>query len=86
MIKTSYIYKVEFLEPPYFMSHGDTTTDFYFSSLAAIYERFTSKQVGCGVHHLWSLKISDGNVYNGKRCDIRRVELVGKANSTPKRQ
>ena len=41
-----WFYRVEFKEPPI---EGDDRTEFYFSSLAAIYEQFAPEQVGCNI-------------------------------------
>lgn len=62
-------YRVEFKEPPI---EGDDRTEFYFSSLAAIYEQFTPEQVGCRVARLWNIGVSDGISYKGRRCSITK--------------
>ncbi|EJW89308.1 hypothetical protein EVA_22585, partial [gut metagenome] len=49
---------------------GDEQTEFFFSSLAAIYEQFTPEQVGCYCQNLYNLKVSDGNTYEGDLCEI----------------
>lgn len=80
MNKQKYIYRVAFREPP----QEDGKTEFYFTSLAAIYETFTAKQVGCGVQHLYNLGISDGNTYEGRRATITRETLASKEQSNPR--
>ena len=79
MKKQTYIYKVSFDTPPL----DDDKTDFYFSSLAAIYEQFTAKQIGCGAGHLYNIGVSDGNIYCGKKTHIERVPLTSKAKANP---
>lgn len=73
------IYKVQFATPPL----ADGKTEFYFSSLAAIYETFSSQQIGCAVQRLYNLKVSDGVPYEGKRVTISREVLVSKAQANP---
>ena len=48
------IVRVQFLNPV--AEHGGQT-DFYFGSLAAIYEVFTPEQIGCKLETLWAAKI-----------------------------
>lgn len=74
------IYRVEFKIAP----AEDGKTDYYFTSLAAIYDRFTPEQIGCAVQRLWELHISDGAVYNGKKTTITRETIVSKAQSKPR--
>ena len=65
-------YRVEFKGPPI---EGDDRTEFYFSSLAAIYEQFTPEQVGCKVARLWNIGVSDGVPYRGRRCSITKEQI-----------
>lgn len=65
-------YRVEFKEPPI---EGDERTEFYFSSLAAIYEQFATEQVGCKVSRLWNIGVSDGVPYKGRRCTITKEQV-----------
>ena len=66
------IYRVSFKKPPY---EDDARSDFYFTSLAAIYQHFTKEQIGCSVSRLWNLKISGGNTYKSRLCTISRHPL-----------
>lgn len=68
-----------FREPP----QEDGKTDYYFTSLAAIYETFTAQQIGCGVQHLYNLGMSDGNTYEGRRAAITRETLASKMQTDP---
>lgn len=70
----SYIYRVAFKEPP----EQSGERDFFFSSLAAIYERFTPEQIGCKVSRLWNLGVSDGNTYTGAKVTVTREPLYAK--------
>jgi hypothetical protein len=64
-------YKVTFLHP----SPGVDHRDFYFGSLAAIYDRFSVEDIGCAVSRLWSFKISPANPYRGRHCVISEEVL-----------
>ena len=67
-----YIYRVEFSEPPL---SGDERREFFFYSLSAIYETFSPEQIGCRVSRLWNLGIAQGNIYQGRRCSIRKEPI-----------
>lgn len=75
-----YIYRVTFKKAP-FEGEGDPAgkTDFFFSSLAAIYDLFTSEQIGCKVHRLWNIKITENNPYIGRKCTITKEPLKQKS-------
>lgn len=79
-MRQEHIYRVNFDEPPI---SGDQRCDFYFFSLAAIYELFTPQEIGCAVNRLWALKVSDGNTYEGRKCTISREEVKRKARKLP---
>lgn len=80
MMRSDSVFHVKFKTPPIV---GDKRTDFFFASLAAIYDTFTPDQIGCSVNRLWKLKVSDGNPYQGRLCDIRREEVRRKAQKRP---
>lgn len=67
-----YVYKVTFKEPPV---AGEPQTEFYFTSLAAIFEVFTEKEIGCKVTRLWNLHIEEDKPYRGKRCSVEKIEM-----------
>lgn len=69
------IYRVRFKEPPL---SGDERTEFFFTSLAAIYEVFTAEQIGCKVSRLYNIGVPDGTPYDGKRCLITREAIHSK--------
>ncbi len=52
--------------------------EFYFTSLSAIYDRFTPEQVGCRVERLYSVGVSRGIVYRNKLVEVRRYPLSRK--------
>lgn len=75
-----HVYRVAFKEPPL---PEDNRTDFFFTSLAAIYERFTPEQIGCRVSRLWNIGVSKGNAYDGRRCSVTKELLLRKSQNKP---
>lgn len=76
MNKQEFVYRVSFKEPP--MSDEPDRTDWFFTSLAAIYDRFGKEDIGCKVTRLWNLKITPDNPYNGRRCRITKEPVQRK--------
>lgn len=74
------IYRVKFKEPPL---SSDDRTEFFFTSLAAIYEVFMPEQIGCKVNRLYNIGVPDGKTYDGKRCQIFRETIHSKAQKAP---
>lgn len=74
------IYHIRFRTPP---DPEDGKTDFYFSSLAAIYDTFTPEQVGCAVQRLWNVKVTEESPYTGKLCEITKERVKRKAQKRP---
>lgn len=74
MLKTTKVYHVEFTEP----ISKNKRRNFYFGSLAAIYDTFTPGQIGCKVENLWNLKLSGEKAYTSKTCTISVGEIVRK--------
>lgn len=70
------IYRVQFKEPPL---NDDERTEFFFTSLAAIYEVFTAEQIGCKVNRLYNIGLPNGMPYNGKRCGISQEAIHSKS-------
>lgn len=81
MSKAEYIYRVEFKVPP--LLGVDERTEFYFHSLAAIYEVFTARQIGCKVTRLWDIGVSHGKPYDGRRCSITKEPILRKRRNKP---
>ena len=71
-----FIYRVEFKVPP--LLGVDDRTEFFFHSLAAIYDIFTAAQIGCKVTRLWNIGVSHGNPYEGRRCRITKEPILRK--------
>ncbi len=59
----------------------DGRTEYYFGSLAAIYERFTAEQIGCNVERLWNSNISADNPKVTSRCVITKHKIITKPQS-----
>lgn len=77
---TTNIYRVAFKDPP---MQGDSRTEFYFSSLSAIYDIFTEEQIGCKVTRLWNIGVSNGTPYNGRLCQITKEPVTSKTQISP---
>ena len=71
-----YVYSVLFFAAP--LPSKPRQKFFLFSSLAAIFEVFSVKQIGCGLGHLYNLKVPDGTAFAGKRCIIKREKVFSK--------
>lgn len=74
--KRENIIRVQFREPP--LASKPRQTDFYFGSLAAIYEEFTPEQIGCRVEHLWNYGVMPDHPYMNKLCVVSREVLTRK--------
>lgn len=66
MPSSNIIYHVRFKRPV------KGKEDYFFTSLAAIYDVFTEKQIGCNKQALWSLGVAKGKVYRGDGVTIRK--------------
>lgn len=66
------IYRVSFAVPV------DGVSDFYFASLAAIFERFSVDDIGCGLSNLWRGTVAPGKPYQNKKCKISEEVLFVK--------
>ena len=68
-------YRVVFKSPP----GSWDQVEFFFGSLAAIYDVFSDAEVGCKIENLWNKNLSEpGSVWNGSRCSISNHELIRK--------
>lgn len=74
--KQEHVYRVSFHEP--MPEATDGKTDFFFTSLAAIYDRFSTEDIGCKVSRLWNLKISPDKPYVGRKCTITKEPVQRK--------
>ncbi len=75
-ISFSYTYSVLFYAAP--LRDQPRQKFFLFSSLAAIFEVFSPEQIGCGLRHLYNLKVPEGSAFAGKRCIIKREKVFAK--------
>ena len=69
------IIRVQFLNP---VAEYGGQTDFYFGSLAAIYEVFTPEQVGCKLETLWNAKIDPLHPKTTPKCVVSKRVLYRK--------
>lgn len=84
MSEQEYIYRVSFKEPPILVEGSAAEkTDFFFTSLTAIYDQFGKRDIGCQVSRLWNLKITPDNPYRGRKCVITK-EPIARKRRTPK--
>lgn len=55
---------------------------YFFGSIAAIYTRFTAKEIGVAASTLYHYGLSDNNAYTNKACTISKAEVIRKANGS----
>ncbi len=67
------IIKVQFIRP----INGQT--EYYFGSLAAIYDTFTPSQIGCTLHTLWRSGIDENNSKATNNCVISKHKMLRKS-------
>ena len=53
-------------------------TDFYFGSVAAIYEELPKEVVGAGKEWLWAALKGNNNEYKTRKAIIKRSKVVNK--------
>ena len=70
------VYVVQFFDAP--LPDEPRRRFFLFSSLAAIYDKFSAAQVGCSLGNLYNLRVSDGMPYCGRLCMVWREPLYSK--------
>ena len=68
-ITTDSIVRVQFLSP---VAKYGGQTDFYFGSLAAIYEIFSEEDIGCKLETLWSAKIDTLHPKATPKCVVSK--------------
>lgn len=61
----------------YHVSFGDDDNH-YFGSLAAIYDRFTPKEIGVSLARLYDINITPDKAYKNDKCIIRKGVLMRK--------
>lgn len=59
---------------------GDT--HHYFGSVAAIYDYFSSNDIGISYGSLRNYGLNEGNPYKNAKCTIRKGALLSKASSS----
>lgn len=76
-MKTTII-KVQFHNPV------DGSCEWHFTSLAAIFDRFSPAQIGCSLRTLWDNGIAVGSPKATRNCIISRHPLFSKPQSNTK--
>lgn len=71
---TETIIKVNFAVPP-----GNGGNEFYFGSLAAIYDTFTPEQIGCKLEALWGAGITVEKPKLTRTCLISKHRIHRKS-------
>lgn len=74
LMKKEYIIRIRFFRPI------DGETDFYFGSLAAIYDLFPEEQIGCNLRTLYRSKITETKSKVTKTCTISKFIVYRKTN------
>lgn len=74
-ISVETIIKVQFLQPRTDMGGR---SDFFFGSLAAIFEVFTENDIGCKLNTLWAAKIDTEHPKTTPKCVVSKDVLYRK--------
>lgn len=82
-MKKSKFYRVKFLDPvvplegPLSIKNEPPRRDYYFGSLAAVYELFTHEQIGCRVQQLWRM-VHPEQPYSNSKCTVSQESMYRK--------
>ncbi|WP_077417907.1 hypothetical protein [Chryseobacterium sp. JV274] len=71
-MKIKPIYHVKLFEPI------EDKTDYYFSSIKAIFDMFGAERVGVARQTLYQKSMEIGDEYRSKYCVIKKEQLIGK--------
>lgn len=71
-MKQKTIYHLKFFDPV------DNKTDYYFSSISSVFDRFTVQQVGVAQQTLYQNSLKVGDEYRSKYCVIKKEQLISK--------
>ncbi len=52
--------------------------DYYFDSVAAIFDNFTEVDIGCKLQNLYNHGLGKGITYANKRCTVKCKEIIKK--------
>lgn len=69
------VIKVQFFKPV------DGQVEYYFGSIAAMFERFTEEQIGCSPQVMWYHKLTPDNPKATKKCIITKHNIMRKPQS-----
>lgn len=73
-LSTATVIKVQFFHP-----QASGGTEFYFGSLAAIFEMFTPSEIGCRLENLWKSNITEERPKATSSCIISKHPLYRKS-------
>lgn len=73
------VIKVQFHNPV------DGSCEWYFTSLAAIFDRFSPAQIGCALRTLWDNGVPVGSPKATRSCVISRHPLFSKPQNNQKK-
>ncbi len=65
--------KVQFFKPV------NGAKEWYFGSMAAIYELFTAEEIGCKLETLWAARLEVGECKATRKCTVYRLKMYRKA-------
>lgn len=74
------IIRLEFKAPtrPALLPSAGKGTEWYFTSLAAIFQFFSREQIGCRLDQLWHKKLRVGSVFDTGSCVVSKHIAISK--------
>lgn len=79
MKKLTTLSAASLIKVQFFHSKDGGATEFYFGSLAAIYEMFDAAEIGCRLEALWAAGIDEANPKATRLCVISKHSLYRKS-------
>lgn len=71
-LSESALIKVQFFKP------RNGHLEWYFGSLAAIYELFTPEEIGCKLETLWAAGLKEGDCKATRQCTVYKLRMFRK--------
>lgn len=78
MKKLTTLSAASLIKVQFFHSKDGGATEFYFGSLAAIYEMFDASEIGCRLEALWAAGIDDTHPKATRLCVISKHTMYRK--------
>ncbi len=79
MKKLTTLSAASLIKVQFFHSKDGGATEFYFGSLAAIYEMFDASEIGCRLEALWAANIEVGKPKATRLCVISKHPMYRKS-------